>query len=174
MAALSVSCLLPLCPARAFLRLSRNSFCRIQTRDSYNQTLWWQKPTGCSTLEKCCHDSRHSPWVTQGNQTGTGGGCSGAHSPLQTPEPQHSSLLQGEAEEITAQRFTSPRRWKSSEITLFGTYHLCELLTLKEHMQGENLKRVHKFTDGIAICPLRRKDKIKHPWNTESAKLSIL
>lgn len=49
-AALSVSCLLPLCPARAFLRLSRNSFCRIQSRDSYKQTLWWQKPTGGSTL----------------------------------------------------------------------------------------------------------------------------
>lgn len=56
-----------------------------------------------------------------------------AHSTLQTPEPQHSHLLWVEAEEITAQRSKSPRRWKSSQVTLFGTYYLYELLTVKEH-----------------------------------------
>lgn len=72
------------------------------------------------------------------------------------------SLLLVEAGEIATLRFKSPRRCKSSEISLFGTYYLYELLTGKEHMLGENLKRVQKFTYGIVMCFLGRKDKIKY------------
>jgi len=72
-----------------------------------------------------------------------------------------------EAREITTLGFKSSRRYKSSEITLFGTYYLYELLTVKEHMLGENLKRVHKFTYGIVMCFLSRKNKIKYTRNTE-------
>lgn len=72
------------------------------------------------------------------------------------------SLLLVEAGEITTLGLLSPRRCKSSEITLFGTYYLYELLAVKERMLGENLKRVHKFTYGIVMCFLGRKDKIKY------------
>lgn len=72
--------------------------------------------------------------------------------------------------EITSLGFKSPRRCKSSDVTLFGTHYLYEVLTVTEHMLGENLKRVHEFTYRIVMCFLGSKDKIHLKYRTSKTK----
>lgn len=146
-AALSVSCLLPPCPARAFLRLSRNSFCRIQTRHSYNQTLWWQTPT----LEKTCHYWKHSLWLTRGNQNSTRGGLftpspdaaatsrpagtvtAGGYRPLQTPNLSTAIAAAGDRANHSTEIQTSKEVEKFWNNIVWDILFY-ELLTVKEHM----------------------------------------
>lgn len=143
-AALSVSCLLPLCPARAFLRLSRNSFCRIQSRDSYNQTLWWQIPTGCSTLSllqtfpltELGQSEWHKRWLftlsprAAATSNPAGAAAVGLTAPAH-PRSSAQPFAAGEGRGNHSTQIQTSKEVESSAITLFGTYHLYELLTVK-------------------------------------------